>query len=202
MTFDTWIAKILDALKDEDGGGPRPARNRNVNPVELREIRMGEPPRTPARQMRPAPSGGQPPMAGASAEPLAMMRADASPASASIQAPATVAPPPAEPAAPARAKRRATLMQQTATGAVRFARTSDAELARRKAELDRLEAERLAQEIARSAVRAEQERRKPSWVRYIDARSAALTAPVVATASTAAEAVLAAARHLYELAEA
>ena len=40
MTFDAWIAKMLDALKDESGGKPeaRRKKQRNTNPVMIREV--------------------------------------------------------------------------------------------------------------------------------------------------------------------
>ena len=45
MTFDAWIAKMLDALKDESGGkqAKRQKARRNVNPVMIREMSDSSP---------------------------------------------------------------------------------------------------------------------------------------------------------------
>ncbi|MDE2365274.1 MAG: hypothetical protein KGM42_21575, partial [Hyphomicrobiales bacterium] len=62
---------------------------------------------------------------------------------------------------------RAALLQTTATGAIRYIRTSDAELALRRAEQARIEAEQMAAELIRMAAsQKEQAERKPSWVRF------------------------------------
>ena len=53
MTFDAWIAKMLDALKDESGGKPaakqKAKKSRpNTNPVMIREVSAdGKPQRPP-----------------------------------------------------------------------------------------------------------------------------------------------------------
>jgi DNA segregation ATPase FtsK/SpoIIIE, S-DNA-T family len=173
MTFDAWIAKILGALKEEDGAVPRPVR-RNQNPVELRQV--GGAPKRPRKDREAAVAHApfdvrdigpgfapppvlpmQPPIA-EHVPPLAAI-AGAPP----TQQPATMAPAPKVRRAPT----RATLLETTSSGAVRFARTTDAELARRKAERSRIEAERIAAELARiAAAQAEAANRKPSWVRF------------------------------------
>lgn len=154
MTFDAWIARILGALKEEDGAVPRPASARppkpNRNPVELRRI------------------GGEPPSR-VHAEPVLF---EPPPFEQPAQAAAVNAPPPVAPAKPQRAvprirASRASLLQTTATGAVQFVRTSEAELARRRAERARIEAERLTEELARlAAAEKERAKRNPGWVRY------------------------------------
>ncbi|MFV0280270.1 MAG: DNA translocase FtsK, partial [Rhodoblastus sp.] len=197
MNFDAWIAKMLDALKDESGG--KQSRRRNVNPVMICEIGADGRPQSPPRQVLApfaptpvAPASFAPaPLAPAPvAPPLARIGAMAPPPGFAPPAPAVPASPqpPAQPAGDSgfqvaagdsgfkvavrpSAKemdkgQRPGLTARTATGDIRYSRTSEAELARRKNELRRLESERRAQEDVDAAARIERQTRQPGWVRF------------------------------------
>ncbi|MFO1169089.1 MAG: DNA translocase FtsK [Rhodoblastus sp.] len=191
MTFDAWIAKMLDALKDESGGkqAQRQKGRRNTNPVMIREI---------GADGRPAPSAVTPQTARSGPQPAPMASAPRSAAPTFVSLPAPPKPPAPQtfsPQAPlpamgasldaamaavdkasARAAKslgkailappRPGLTAKTPSGDVRFARSSEAELSRRKEELRRLEAERRAQEEVDAAARIERQTRKPGWVRF------------------------------------
>ena len=195
MTFDAWIAKMLDALKDESGGkqARRQIARRNVNPVMIREVGADGRPQPPAAPAAPpvTPAQAVPPIsvpqAFAPTAPLASMGA---PLQAAMDAADKASAKAAEFLFKAGvALPRPGLIARTATGDVRFARSSEAELTRRKEELRRLEAERRAQEEVDAAARIERQTRKPGWVRFTRTPDRKPSASVETAAETPAEIV-------------
>jgi DNA segregation ATPase FtsK/SpoIIIE-like protein len=200
MTFDAWIAKMLDALKDESGGkqAKRQSARRNVNPVMIREVGAdGRPPAPTAPPVHLAPT---PPVMPAPAAPPISIPQTFEPQTSlsSMGAPLQAAMDAADRASARAAKllgkagaapKRPGLTAKTATGDVRFARSSEAELVRRKEELRRLEAERRAQEEVDAATRIERQSRKPGWVRFTRTPDRKPSAPMETAAETSAEIV-------------
>ncbi len=182
MTFDAWIAKMLDALKDESGGKPakRAKVRPNFNPVMIREVDAGGRPQAPVSLAQPprpasvAPPVLSPVMPAAAPAPIVPQTYVPQPLT-TLGAPLDTAIVQAAMASARAAKSieksgrvspRPGLTAKIATGEVRFARSSEAELARRKEELRRLEAERRAQEDVDAVARVERQTRKPGWVRF------------------------------------
>ncbi|MCC0006395.1 MAG: hypothetical protein H6872_15225, partial [Methylobacteriaceae bacterium] len=198
MTFDAWIAKMLDALKDESGGKPeaRRKKQRNTNPVMIREVAAdGHPQRPPLRFVEPPrlgpapipPPAPAPPQTFIPPGPLVAMGASLDMAMARVDKATAKASKSVEKAG--RLSPRPGLVAKTATGDIRFARSSAAELERRKEDLRRLEAERRAQDEADAAARVERQSRKPGWVRFTRTPDRKPKNPAEAAAETSAEIV-------------
>ena len=195
MTFDAWIAKMLDALKDESGGKPetRRKKQRNTNPVMIREVGAdGRPPRPPLKFVEPprmAPAAHPAPAVPHTYVPQPLAAMDAPLDDAIVQAVKASARAAKTIEKCGRVSPRPGLTAKSPTGEVRFARSSEAELARRKEELRKLEAERRAQEEVDAAARVERQSRKPGWVRFTRTPDRKPEAPAEAAAAAPTEIV-------------
>ena len=195
MTFDAWIAKMLDALKDESGGKPetRRKKQRNTNPVMIREVGAdGRPPRPPLKFVEPprmAPAAHPAPAVPHTYVPQPLAAMDAPLDDAIVQAVKASARAAKTIEKCGRVSPRPGLTAKSPTGEVRFARSSEAELARRKEELRKLEAERRAQEEVDAAARVERQSRKPGWVRFTRTPDRKPEAPAEASAAAPTEIV-------------